>query len=97
MFQVNTVEVEVLPVATAGDNFEQENQVREPSSSSTWDTSPEASTINFFGGMVDVQNYRLFGGNEEDENRRPNENENEGNDQIEVIFGFPILDETYVE
>ena len=57
------------------------------------DTSPEASTINFFEGMANAKNYKLFGGNEEDGNRIPNENENEGNDQTEVTFGFSILDE----
>ena len=42
--------------------------------------------------MVDC--YKHFRGNEEEEDRIPNENENDESDQIEVTFGFLILDET---
>ena len=44
--------------------------------------------------MANVENFRLFGGNGEEVNQEPNENGNDKNDQTEVTFGFPILDET---
>ena len=44
--------------------------------------------------MVDAKNFKLFGGNGEEVNQEPNENWNDRNDQIEVTYGFPILDET---
>jgi hypothetical protein len=64
--------------------------VEEPSKYD-WDTTPTTSTIEFFGGIVDHEAHRrAFGGDEEEGQRQ----EIPEQDQIEVTFGFPILDLT---
>ena len=45
-----------VDLETVVDNFEK-NLVKEPSGSS-WDTTPAASTIKFFGGMADHEVHR---------------------------------------
>ena len=56
-----------------------------------WDNTPAISAIKFFGGMVDHEVLRRSFGGDEEEGKRQKIPEQY---QIEVTFGFPILDLT---
>ena len=54
MFQIINIETNYISIVEVVDNFNKENQVQEPSSSTSWETTPNASTFKLFGGMEDA-------------------------------------------
>ena len=79
---------------TVVDNF-RSAIVKEPLDSD-WDTTPAASMIKFFGGMVDEDRRRRghYGDENEEEQVLEHKELEQELDQTEVTFGFPILDST---
>ena len=87
--QTTNLVLSQVVLGIVADNFEH-SLVKEPSKYD-WDSTPVASSIKFFGGMVDQEEHRRsFGGDEEQGQRQ----EIPEQDQTKATFGFPILDLT---